>query len=214
MFTRFADLPSELTLLIWEAALDSIAPRVIKNDTKYLAAVPALLHTCRASRNVALTQYKYISPVGCFVNFEKDLTVPEHASDKRLYPTKRAILAWTIVSPDIRLEKYASRFFSRHSRVKEFFFVIMDVFEDKITYLRELDNLREMNKLANREDCVEIMNQLGEGYTECCQESRFQRKGVKCSDSCKMALGPRLVQVMSLKLFQEWRLSIDGTDED
>jgi len=70
-FTLFGDLPPELQLLIWEAARP--APRFIilqgrpqnpsrsrwdDQDIYSNAKVPALLHTCRNSRRIALKWYR------------------------------------------------------------------------------------------------------------------------------------------------------------
>jgi hypothetical protein len=69
-FHRFKQLPVELQLIIWGYATQNLEPKIVKvglkwetaYDTNYTYAakypIPALLHTCRDSRNTTLKTYK------------------------------------------------------------------------------------------------------------------------------------------------------------
>lgn len=153
MFSRFPNLPLEIQLLIWDAAIDSIGPRVLSFEQwwlwKRMNKIPSLLHTCQDSRSQALKQgYEWVttaldhsnsatrppSPdqvyqediipeLGCYINYTKDILMVQYGS---LFPEDTEIGMWP--SAFYRIVKPAKRImtFKCFSRFAEGAFVGSD----------------------------------------------------------------------------------------
>jgi hypothetical protein len=138
-FTVFPDLPTELQIKIWKCALPG--PRIIQlhylNGASFFggARPPPILHTCRASREVALTVFERAfvrndKPI--YINFAHDTlhlaTNPkmcEYAAG--LYPDikeKIQSLAVEISSQDDLEESVVDIGISQLSNLREIIFVV------------------------------------------------------------------------------------------
>jgi len=77
-FHKFLEMTIELRLMVWNCALDNIAPRVLSIDLKF-SSIPALIKINRESREAALKRFSIFIP-HClmmnkqfFVNYDKDI---------------------------------------------------------------------------------------------------------------------------------------------
>lgn len=97
-FSHFLELPVEIRCLIWSYSVESRVIEVRLKESKHstislrsIAQIPAILHTCRESRDVGLNVYRQAfstssSPATTYVNFHQDIIYFGTKAVCRSYP--------------------------------------------------------------------------------------------------------------------------------